>query len=193
MHSDGRRLCLFVPRRIRLSICVCYRGQSGLEQGTEVRSPRCRVLRPRARPPRLLDGFAGNGRRFRRGSWASVRFSAGAVRRRLLRLGETQALRSPVIKDQVGVLRWPACRSPLAYRRDLAFVGLNALQLLSQPPRLHQASAIFFRDILSDVIWPKSGQNVKMSRKNVTKTQVRPHGREVGELCQGWRGDEPRV
>lgn len=83
--------------------------------------------------------------------------------------------------------RHPSHRSPSA------FVGLNALQLLSQPPRLHQASAIFFRDILPDVIWPKSGQNVKMSRKNVTKTQVRPHGREVGELCQGWRGDEPRV
>ena len=87
---------------------------------------------------------------------------------------------------------WTKCVAA-ALAASSAFVGLNALQLLSQPPRLHQASAIFFRDILSDVIWPKSGQNVKMSRKNVTKTQVRPHGREVGELCQGWRGDEPRV
>ena len=34
--------------------------------------------------------------------------------------------------------RHPSHRSPSA------FVGLNALQLLSQPPRLHQASAIFF-------------------------------------------------
>lgn len=27
--------------------------------------------------PRVLGGFAGNGRRFRHGSWISVRFSAG--------------------------------------------------------------------------------------------------------------------
>ena len=76
---------------------------------------------------------------------------------------------------------------------DSASVGLDELWLVSQPARCYQVSAILFRDILSDIIWPKSGQNVKMSRKNVTKTQVRPHGREVGELCQGWRGDEPRV
>lgn len=76
---------------------------------------------------------------------------------------------------------------------DSASVGLDELWLVSQLARCYQASAILFRDILSDIIWPKSGQNVKMSRKNVTKTQVRPHGREVGELCQGWRGDEPRV
>ena len=76
---------------------------------------------------------------------------------------------------------------------DSASVGLDELWLVSQPARCYRVSAILFRDILSDIIWPKSGQNVKMSRKNVTKTQVRPHGREVGELCQGWRGDEPRV
>ena len=52
-----------------------------------------------------------------------------------------------------------------AYRRDSAFVGLNALRLLLQSSRCYQASTEFFRDILSDIIWPKSGQNVKMSRK----------------------------
>ena len=76
---------------------------------------------------------------------------------------------------------------------DSASVGLDELWLVSQLARCYRVWAIFFRDILPDIIWPKSGQNVKMSRKNVTKTQVRPHGREVGELCQGWRGDEPRV
>ena len=47
---------------------------------------------PAGAPPRVLDGFAGNGRRFCRGSWASVRFSAEVVRCRLLRLREMSAL-----------------------------------------------------------------------------------------------------
>ena len=42
-------------------------------------------------PPRVLDGFAGNGRRFRHGSLASVRFSAGVVHCRLRRPGEMSA------------------------------------------------------------------------------------------------------
>ena len=96
----------FIPKRIRLSICE---RDSTLpecvvpgEQGTEGCSPRCRGLRPRRRwqlaaspsgaPSRVLDGFAGNGRRFRHESLASVRFSAGVVRCRLLRPGETPAL-----------------------------------------------------------------------------------------------------
>lgn len=41
--------------------------------------------------PRVLDGFAGNGRRFRHGSWTSGRFPAGVVCCRLRRLGETPA------------------------------------------------------------------------------------------------------
>lgn len=49
-------------------------------------------LRPWSRPPRVLDGFAGNGRRFRHGSWTSGRFLAGAVRCQLLRLEETPTL-----------------------------------------------------------------------------------------------------
>ena len=32
---------------------------------------------PAVAPPRVLGGFAGNGRGFRQGSWTSVRFSAG--------------------------------------------------------------------------------------------------------------------
>ena len=63
-------------------------ARSVFEQGMEVRPLRCRELRsrrhlwlprlrPRARPPRVLGSFAGNGRRFRHGSLASVRFSAG--------------------------------------------------------------------------------------------------------------------
>ena len=47
---------------------------------------------PAGAPPRVLGGFAGNGRRFRHGSWTSVRFSAGVVRCRLRRPGETPAL-----------------------------------------------------------------------------------------------------
>ena len=43
--------------------------------------------------PRLLDGFAGNERRFCHGSWTSGRFSAGVVRCRLRRPGETLAPR----------------------------------------------------------------------------------------------------
>lgn len=46
----------------------------------------------RGRAPRVLDGFAGNGRRFRHGSWTSVRFSARFVRCRLCRTGETPTL-----------------------------------------------------------------------------------------------------
>lgn len=41
---------------------------------------------------RLLDGFAGNGRRFRHGSLASGRFSVGVVRCWDCRPGETSAL-----------------------------------------------------------------------------------------------------
>lgn len=48
---------------------------------------------------------------------------------------------------------------------DSASVGLDELWLVSQPARCYRVSAILFRDILSDIIWPKSGQNVKMSRK----------------------------
>ena len=76
------------------------------EQGTEVCSLRCRVRALVApalalaaaaaslagAPPAGSGGFAGNGRRFRHGSWTSVRFSAGVVRRRLSRLGETLTL-----------------------------------------------------------------------------------------------------
>lgn len=47
---------------------------------------------PAVAPPRLLGGFAGNGRRFRHESWTSVRFSARVVRCRLRRPGETSAL-----------------------------------------------------------------------------------------------------
>ena len=46
---------------------------------------------PWSRPPRVLDGFVGNGRRFRHGPWTSVRFSAAVVRCRLRRPGETPA------------------------------------------------------------------------------------------------------
>ena len=48
---------------------------------------------PAVAPPRLLGGFAGNGRRFRHESLASVRFSAGVVRCRLSRPGEMPAPR----------------------------------------------------------------------------------------------------
>lgn len=45
-------------------------------------------------------------------------------------------------------------RRPSAYRHDSASVGLNALWLVSQPVRCHQASAAIVRDILLDVNWP---------------------------------------
>ena len=48
---------------------------------------------------------------------------------------------------------------------DSASVGLDELWLVSQLARCYRVWAIFFRDILPDIIWPKSGQNVKMSRK----------------------------
>lgn len=76
----------------------------------------------------------------------------------------------------------PANGTP--HRSPSAFVGLNALQLLSQPPRLHQASAIFFRDILSDVIWPKSGQNVKMSQNSSEASWTRSW-RAMSGLARG--------
>ena len=43
------------------------------------------------RAPATSGGFAGNGRRLRHRSWTSGRFSAGVVRCRLRRLGETPA------------------------------------------------------------------------------------------------------
>lgn len=46
-----------------------------------------------APPLRVLDGFVGNRRRFRHGSWTSVRFPAGVARCRLHRTGETPMLR----------------------------------------------------------------------------------------------------
>ena len=38
---------------------------------------------------------------------------------------------------------------------DSASVGLDELWLVSQPARCYRVSAILFRDILSDIIWPK--------------------------------------
>ena len=65
---------------------------------------------PAVAPPRVLDGFAGNGRRFRHGPWTSVRFSAGAVRCWLLRPGETPAPRGVSsrfgLRNRPEVCRW---------------------------------------------------------------------------------------
>ena len=46
---------------------------------------------PAGAPLRLLGGFAGNGRRFRHGPWASGWLSAGVVRCRARRPGEIPA------------------------------------------------------------------------------------------------------
>lgn len=147
--------------------------------------------------PRVLGFcvvFAGGCSSLRSPTWGNV----GAVRR----FGPIRPAKPPRSCKQgslvlrVAYLNTCFGSAGAGYRHcecDSASVGLDELWLVSQPARCYRVSAILFRDILSDIIWPKSGQNVKMSRKNVTKTQVRPHGREVGELCQGWRGDEPRV
>ena len=94
------------------TLCAGTRPSSG---GSPIRCRRWRVLWPCLRagpcdvgcapasaltaaeaspvvaPLRLLDGFVGNGGRFRHGSWTSVRFPVGVVRCRLRRPGETLA------------------------------------------------------------------------------------------------------
>ena len=68
------RVC---PAMLRVALASALAAAAALPAGT---------------PPRVLGGSAGSGCRFRHGSWTSVRFSAGDVRRWLCRPGETPTL-----------------------------------------------------------------------------------------------------
>lgn len=70
---------------------------------------------PAGTPLRLLGGFAGNGRRFRHGPWASGWLSAGVVRRRARRPGEIPAYG--------GVSGWFGLVRPAKPPRSLQFTG----------------------------------------------------------------------
>ena len=76
---------------------------------------------PAGAPLRLLGGFAGNGRRFRHGSWTSGRFPAGVVRRRLRRPGETPALGG--VPSRFGLRNRPEVASGACVHRKLRILA----------------------------------------------------------------------
>lgn len=96
---------------VRLGMCASAAAASPVERSAVLRvapasalavaasalvapasAPAAAAALPAVAPLRLLGAFAGNGRRFRHGSQASERFSAGVVHCRLRRPGETLAL-----------------------------------------------------------------------------------------------------
>lgn len=83
---------------------------------------------PVAAPPRVLGGFAGNGRRFRHGSWTSGRFLAGAIRCQLLRPGETPTLGG--VSGRFGLRNRPEVASGVRLRRRWRILICAPVQLV---------------------------------------------------------------
>lgn len=83
---------------------------------------------PVVAPVRLLGGFAGNGRRFRHGSWTSVRFLAGVVRCQLLRPGETPTLGD--VSGRFALRNRPEVASGIRLHRKLRILACASVSLV---------------------------------------------------------------